>query len=255
MTDDMDVPAFMQVVYGLLRDLRSIDQVMDDPTVVHKISTHLPSRFEHFVRQVQSERTLPSLDELFNRLHLEESNLKLRHGNNHEEALVMRIRNVIMNRGHGSPPRFTRGETLREHFICHRCGKPGHTARVCRAPAPLPSNFVKPAKYPNQTTYPNQAAYDAHYTYLKEDSTGEPYSLSEVTEDGIETTLAALSLENVSENPKGFIIDSGASRHFASDPTMFSKLEHNNSSRTVKSTSGFDHVIRGQGEIDIAQSS
>ena len=248
MTDDMDVPTFMQVVYGLLRDLRAADQVMDDPTVVHKILTHLPNRFEHFVRQVQSERTLPTLDELF-RLHLEKSNLKLRHGNNHEEALVMRIRNVIMNRGRGGPPRFTRGETSREQFICHRCGKPVHTARVCQTPAPLPSNFVKSA------TYPNQAAYDAHYTYLREDSTGEPDSLSEVTEDGIETALAALSLENVSENPKDFIVDSGASRHFASDPTMFSKLEQNSSSRTVKSASGFDHVIRGQGEIDIAQSS
>ena len=89
---------------------------MDDPTVVQKILTHLPNRFEHFVRQVQSERTLPTLDELFSRLHLEESNLKLRHGNNHEEALVMRIRNVIMNRGRGGPPRFTRGETSREHL-------------------------------------------------------------------------------------------------------------------------------------------
>ena len=42
--------------------------------------------------------------------------------------------------------------------------------------------------------YPNQAAYDTHYTDLGEDSTGESDSLSEVTEDGIETVLAALSL-------------------------------------------------------------
>jgi hypothetical protein len=138
-----------------------------------------------------------------------------------------------MNRGRGGPPRFTRGETSREHFICHRCGL---TARVCRAPAPFPSNFVKPE------TYPNQAAYDAHYTYLREVSTGETDSLSKVTEHGIKTTLAAFSLENASENLKGFIVDSGASCHFASDPTMFLKLEQNNSSKTVKSASGFDHV-------------
>ena len=46
---------------------------------------------------------------------------------------------------------------------------------------------------------------------------GETDSLSEVTEDGIETALAALVLENASENLKGFIVDSGAPRHFASD--------------------------------------
>ena len=86
MTNDMDVPTFMQVVYGLLKDIRLANQVMDDPLVIHKIPTHLPNRFEHFVCYVQPERTLPALDELFNRLHLEESNL-----NNHEEALVMRI--------------------------------------------------------------------------------------------------------------------------------------------------------------------
>ena len=70
-------------------------------------------------------------------------------------------------------------------------------------------------------TYPNQAAYNAHYTYLGVDSIGEIDSLSEVTEDGIETALAALSLENASQNLKGFIVDSRASRHFANDPTMF----------------------------------
>jgi hypothetical protein len=61
---------------------------------------------------------------------------------------------------------------------------------------------------------------------------------------------AALSLENASENFKGFIVESGASRHCVSDPTMFSKLEQNSSSKTVKSASGFDHVIRGQGARD-----
>ena len=89
----------------------------------------------------------------------------------------------------------------------------------------------------------------------KEDSTCVTVSLSEITEDGIETTLVALSLENASENLKGFIVDSGASLHFASVPTMFLKLKHNSSFNIVKSASRFDHVIRAQGEIDIAQSS
>ena len=89
----------------------------------------------------------------------------------------------------------------------------------------------------------------------REDSTCVTDSLSKITEGGIETTLAALSLENASENLKGFIVDSGASPHFASDPIMFSKLKHNSSCKIVKSASRFDHVIRAQGEIDIAQSS
>ena len=36
---------------------------------------------------------------------------------------------------------------------------------------------------------------------------------------------------------------------------MFSKLEQNSSSKTVKLASGIHHVIRGQGEINILQSS
>ena len=51
MRDNMDVPTYMKVVCGLPKDLRSVDQVMDDPMVVHEILTHLPNRFEHFVRQ------------------------------------------------------------------------------------------------------------------------------------------------------------------------------------------------------------
>jgi hypothetical protein len=43
MTDDMDVPTFIHVNYGLLKDLRLANQVMDDPSVVHKILTHLPN--------------------------------------------------------------------------------------------------------------------------------------------------------------------------------------------------------------------
>jgi hypothetical protein len=81
----------MQVVYGFLKDLRSADQVMNNLRVVHKILIHLSNRFELFFFQVQYERALPSLDELFIRLHLEKSILKVRHGSNHKEVLVMRI--------------------------------------------------------------------------------------------------------------------------------------------------------------------
>lgn len=95
MTESMDVSSFMQLIYGLLKELRAANQVIDKATTVHKIFTNLPSRLGPFVRQIQNERHLPSLSELFSRLHLEESNLKLRHGANQEESLIMRIRNVV----------------------------------------------------------------------------------------------------------------------------------------------------------------
>lgn len=47
---------------------------------------------------------------------------------------------------------------------------------------------------------PKSNSEDAYYTYLTEDSIGETYSLSKVTEGGIVTSLAAILLENASEN-------------------------------------------------------
>ena len=95
MLESMDASGFMQLIYGLLKELRATRQYIDDAIVFHKILTHLPSRFDHFVRVVQNKKNIPPVSELFNRLHLEDSNLKLRFANLREEALIMRIRNVI----------------------------------------------------------------------------------------------------------------------------------------------------------------
>jgi hypothetical protein len=53
MTAGMDVSTFMQTVGEILSDLRHAGVVIDNDTVVHKILTELPQRFEIFVRSVQ----------------------------------------------------------------------------------------------------------------------------------------------------------------------------------------------------------
>lgn len=67
----------MQLIYGLLKELCTAGHQIDDAIVVHKILTHLPSRFDHFVRVVQNKQNIPSISELFSRLHLEDSNVKI----------------------------------------------------------------------------------------------------------------------------------------------------------------------------------
>jgi hypothetical protein len=95
MTDNMDVSSFMQAISETLNDLKNAGVEIDNDTTVHKILTELPQKLEIFVRTVQQETRMPSLDNLGARLHLEESNIKLRAGNISEEALIMRIRNVV----------------------------------------------------------------------------------------------------------------------------------------------------------------
>jgi len=95
---------------------------------------------------------MPSIDNLGARLHLVESNLKLRSGNSSEEALVMRFRHMIRQGpqrksfGHhasiivqlgGRPnyepsrgPSNSRGDVI----VCFRCNQQGHIAQYCVAP-------------------------------------------------------------------------------------------------------------------------
>ena len=58
MTEGMDVSSFMHLIYGLLKELQAAGQQINDATTVHKILTHLPSRFDHFVHVVQNERNI-----------------------------------------------------------------------------------------------------------------------------------------------------------------------------------------------------
>ena len=88
MTDGMDIASFMQAVNEIISDLCNVGVIIDNDTAMHKILTELPQCFDIFVRNVQNETQVPTLDVLGARLHLEESNIKLRAGHTTEEALV-----------------------------------------------------------------------------------------------------------------------------------------------------------------------
>lgn len=76
--------------------------MIDNDMAVHKILTELPPRFEIFVRSLQNESRVPTLDTLAARMHLEETNLKLRSGNTMKEALIMRFMHIVRgNHGRG----------------------------------------------------------------------------------------------------------------------------------------------------------
>jgi hypothetical protein len=113
MTAGMDVSTFMQTVGKILSDLRYAGVIIDNDTVVYKILTELPQRFEIFVRSVQQETIMPMLENLGARFHLEKNNMKLRVGHMTEEALVMRIRHAV------------RSNQARGHFPNHGSGGPG----------------------------------------------------------------------------------------------------------------------------------
>jgi hypothetical protein len=95
MTPGMNVNTFMQTVSEILSDLRYARVIIDNDTTVLKIVIELPQKFEIFVRSIQQEIVMPTLENLGARLHLEESNMKLRACNLTEEALVMKIKHVV----------------------------------------------------------------------------------------------------------------------------------------------------------------
>jgi hypothetical protein len=156
MTDNIDVGTFMHIVSETLNDLRSIGVIVDNDTAVHKILTELPQKFEIFVRTLQQETIIPTLDNLGSRLHLEESNIKLRSGHGSEEALVMRFRSMVRHnqfkrrssgayggtsnqqerqpyqaRSLDQARNFDSSKALnpsRPEIFCFRCNKPGHIA-------------------------------------------------------------------------------------------------------------------------------
>ena len=95
MTKSVIVSSFIQLIYGLLKELSIAMQQIDGITIVYKILTHLSFHFDYFVCVVHNERNIPLVLELFSRLHLEDSNFKLHSRNLQKETLMMRIKNVI----------------------------------------------------------------------------------------------------------------------------------------------------------------
>nr|PNR60286.1 hypothetical protein PHYPA_003079 [Physcomitrium patens] len=75
-----DLATFIQqlndIIRDLIRDLKSIKQ--SNEVVIHKILNRLPCSFDKLVSQIQFEKEIPSLQELWNRLHMEETNAILR---------------------------------------------------------------------------------------------------------------------------------------------------------------------------------
>jgi hypothetical protein len=259
MTAGMDVSTFMQIVGEILSVLRYAGVVIDNDTTVHKILIELPQRFKKFVRSVQQETVMPTLENLGARLHLEESNMKLRAGNMTEEALVMRIRHAVRSNqargrfpnygssgsgGSGSMPqhggnfsqptagRFDQSRAAnsnRQELMCFRCGQPGHISRYCLAPSSVVQQPPKPGM-------------SAHLEELYTDSTND---------ETIQIALEALALEEDNE----WIIDSGASRHFSRNAQAFNSIEPSSLGGTTVSVGGISHPIQGQGNINLSSSS
>jgi transposase InsO family protein len=254
MSDGMDVASFMQAVSEIISDLRNVGVIIDNDTAVHKILTELPQRFEIFVRNVQNETQVPTLDVLGARLHLEESNIKLRAGHTTEEALVMKIRQAVRQnhfrgRSHGLSGQarpsnmqyygrheVQPGNTSWQESFCFRCGKPGHIARYCLAPASMVQQHASVAQQHTSMVQQPRSTLGAHVEEI------------EHTDESIQLAMEALSFED------DWIIDSGASRHFSGNAHAFNSIEPSSLTGTAVSAGGQNHPIQGQGNVNLPSS-
>ena len=220
-----------------------------------KIVIQLPQKFEIFVRSIQQEIVMPTLENLGAHLHLEESNMKLRVGNLTKEALVMRIKHVVRNNhiwgrfsnfvsGRTSNPMQhkgnsnvlqqitrqydqSRGIANWQEFKYYRCSKSSHTFRYCLAS----SSIVQ------QPPKSEMGAYIEELT-------------SDLDDETIQVELKALALEEDHE----WIIDLGASRHFLGNVQVFSSIKPSSLGRTGVPARSHNHPIQGQGSINLSSS-
>jgi hypothetical protein len=231
MTDSMDVSSFMQAVQDNFNDLRNAGVIIDNNMAVHKIFTELPPRFEIFVRTLQNESRMPTLDTLAARMHLEETNLKLHLGNTTKEALVMRFKNIVRgshgrgitwtDRNQVQPRRddHSRGNfvnTSRSEIFCFRCNKLGHIARYCLAPA-------------SEVQQPSRPTLGTHLEETMFDTSDESFQLA----------LEALSLKDDAE----WVIDSGASHHFSGNAQAFHFIDSSALAGSAVLAGGQSHPI------------
>jgi hypothetical protein len=85
-------------VYNTRRELQLAGHAQTTGVLVHRVLSCLPMRFRHFVQQIRSERIMPTLEELHAGLPMEENFQLDERKQDPEEALVMRIRNVVRRR-------------------------------------------------------------------------------------------------------------------------------------------------------------
>ena len=220
---------------------------------------------------------MPTLEELYARLQMEENFQVGERKHDPEEALVMRIRNVVRRRFSQPPHSFANYHQMQgqgnfsanrpqgsgsQDFVYHRCHKPGHAAHNCMALAPLhqlPVNYRQGNSFgrgsiPTFGGIPTSASQGAHNmnhygANILDGNSGEFNSTEIPSEELLEVAFDVLNLQTNED----WIMDSRASAHFSGDRSSFSTLDPSYQN-SVTSTSGQSYYIEGQGIAEIALS-
>jgi hypothetical protein len=217
---------------------------------------------------------MSTLEELHARLQMEENFQTKEHRENRtdpEEALVMRIRNVVRrcfpqnshvlgnySRLQG-PSSYLLGRSTGfsgQDLVYHRCYKPGHIAcnylALARAHQ-TPANFGSHSSFSRGTSLNFNSAVP-HRGYkaqqfginILDGSPGEPFSPDLPSKELLEAAFDAINLHDGED----WIVDSGASAHFFGDRTSFSSIDSSHQ-KSVTSVGGQSHCIEGHGVAEI----
>jgi hypothetical protein len=128
------------------------------------------------------------------------------------------------------------GNTSWQESFCFRCGKPGHIARYCLAPASMVQQHASVAQQHTSMVQQPRSTLGAHVEEI------------EHTDESIQLAMEALSFED------DWIIDSGASRHFSGNAHAFNSIEPSSLTGTVVSAGRQNHPIQGQGNVNLPSS-
>jgi hypothetical protein len=210
--DGESVHAHIKALTELFEALAVIgDPVTEEDKVVHLLAS-LPDSFDMLVTALEANSdTVPSLDNVTERLLHEERKMKEKgtgHGDHDRKAFTA---------GHGK-----RGSFSKKQLKCHFCKKPGHFRRDCRKYAAQLQTNEKPGK----------RKHVASNAATKESSSSDD-----------EVMLVSHAFSAMSRGK--WIVDSGATCHMCNDKEQFGEL--NRLRRPQEVSLGDGHVLEATG--------
>jgi len=204
-----DMADMMEKITNTSRKLTKIGSAMDDRELLLLAESKVPPKYRHVISSLRAQNLL-TFNRMKNRLIQEEKIFKrydsATSASRQDVLFKVKVDNDPVNIKNGSE------KSDIKNFICHRCGKPGHTSRYCRNEISNENNLKK-----------NFVCFNC----------GKPGHMAKFCLSKTNYNVDALCVRkpenicNMRENTR-FILDSGASSHMTCNKSLYSSVQETN---------------------------
>ncbi|CAM6100214.1 unnamed protein product [Calypogeia fissa] len=249
---------FIKQIEMLKMKLGDVDEIISDKDLIHVVLCALPPSYSSFVMTVGTLIAKDpdiGFDDLEEWLSAEEARLNPSTHPITEESLSVinksKFNSTSAKRGK-SQSRSTRASTSpRKPLTCDHCGKQGHSSEKCW--------FRETGSQLKQLTVPQlqeiqqkikEFGLHKQQSNLLEDTNDSPSSEDEHTAE--EVNLVAMLSHMSTADSNNWILDSGASSHYAKSRKSFSKFLPKASKSSVTAAGGAKLPVTGKGCINFS---